>query len=359
MVVAGGGPAGLAVAIGAARAGLEVLVYERRAGVIDKACGEGLMPGALRDLQALGVDPPGWPMTGITYRQACRRGRAKTAGARAGHGGVLDGDEWVARAGFRHGPGRGVRRTVLHEAMRDAATAAGARICTGVIGSVEQTPALVRAGDVRARYLVAADGLHSALRTHLGLDRAPTRAAPRWGLRQHFALPPDTDHVDVTWAARSEAYVTPVAHDQIGVAILTSRRGSFADQLAAFPSLATRLAGHDPISRSRGAGPLRQRATARVRGRVLLVGDAAGYIDALTGEGLAVSLAAAAQLVACLGRDRPQDYEAAWRRVSRRSRWITASLLAARRRPALAPRIVPLAARAPALFAVAVNQLAG
>ena len=72
-----------------------------------------------------------------------------------------------------------------------------------------------------------------------------------------------------------------------------------------------------------------------------------------------MSLAAAAQLVACLGRDRPQDYEAAWRRVSRRSRWITASLLAARRQPALAPRIVPLAARTPALFAVAVNQLAG
>jgi flavin-dependent dehydrogenase len=91
---------------------------------------------------------------------------------------------------------------------------------------------------------------------------------------------------------------------------------------------------------------------------VLLVGDAAGYIDALTGEGLAVSLAAAAELVACLRQDRPQDYEAAWRRVSRRSRWITAALLAARRQPALAPRIVALAAHAPALFALAVNQLA-
>jgi flavin-dependent dehydrogenase len=344
VLVAGGGPAGLAVAIGAARAGLDVLVYERRPGVIDKACGEGLMPGALANLQALGVDPPGWPMTGITYRQARRS---------------VGGGEWVARAGFRDGPGRGVRRTVLHEAMRDAAAAAGARICTGTIDALEQTPDLVRAGGVRARYLVGADGLHSPVRTRVGLDGGPARAAPRWGLRQHFALAPDTGQVEVTWAAHSEAYVTPVAADQIGIAILTSRRGSFTDQLAAFPALAARVAGQQPISTSRGAGPLRQRVAARVRGRVLLVGDAAGYIDALTGEGLAVSLAAAAQLVECLRRDRPQDYEAAWRRVSRRSRWITASLLAARRRPALAPRIVPLAAHAPKVFTLAVNQLAG
>ena len=48
LLVAGGGPAGLATAILGARAGLEAVVVERREGPVDKACGEGLMPHALR-----------------------------------------------------------------------------------------------------------------------------------------------------------------------------------------------------------------------------------------------------------------------------------------------------------------------
>jgi flavin-dependent dehydrogenase len=165
--------------------------------------------------------------------------------------------------------------------------------------------------------------------------------------------------VEVTWATQSEAYLTPVADDTIGVAILSNSRGGFDDQLAAFPELADRLRHCDAVTDVRGAGPLRQRVSGRVAGRVLLVGDAAGYIDALTGEGLAVSLAAAAELVACLAGDRPQAYERAWARVSRQSRWITEGLLRARTHPVTAPRIVPTAARFPRLFATAVDRLAG
>ena len=55
VVVAGGGPIGLAAALHAHRAGLSVVVREPRAGAIDKACGEGLMPGAVAELAALGV----------------------------------------------------------------------------------------------------------------------------------------------------------------------------------------------------------------------------------------------------------------------------------------------------------------
>ncbi|MGO2702801.1 MAG: FAD-dependent oxidoreductase, partial [Cellulosimicrobium funkei] len=70
VLVVGGGPVGLAAALHARRAGHDVLVVDRRAGVIDKACGEGLLPGALAAVLALGVDPPGHPLAGISYRDA-------------------------------------------------------------------------------------------------------------------------------------------------------------------------------------------------------------------------------------------------------------------------------------------------
>jgi flavin-dependent dehydrogenase len=338
VVVAGGGPAGLAVALGCARAGMDVVVCERRSGVLDKACGEGLMPGAVRALAALGVDPPGHPIAGITYRQGAT----------------------VAHAPFRNGTGRGVRRTELHDLLRAAVDRTGATVLASPVTDVTQYDDHVRAGALRARYLVAADGLHSAIRDLVGLaaGNTGTTAVPRWGLRRHYALAPAGNAVEVTWARRSEAYVTPVAPDTIGVAILSSVRGGFTEQLAAFPELAARLSGARPVSRVRGAGPLRQRTTGRVAGRVLLAGDAAGYVDALTGEGLALSLTTAAELVRCLRAGRPADYERAWTRTSRRSRWLTESLLWARNQPVLGRRIVPAAARAPWLFAAAVDQLA-
>jgi flavin-dependent dehydrogenase len=91
---------------------------------------------------------------------------------------------------------------------------------------------------------------------------------------------------------------------------------------------------------------------------VLRVGDAAGYVDALTGEGIAVSMAAARAAVACLVAGRPGDYPRAWRTASRRYRWITGALLAASRRPVLRSAIVPAARALPPVFSAAVNQLA-
>ncbi len=336
LLVVGGGPAGLAVALGAARAGLDVGLCERRRAPIDKACGEGLMPSAVSALAALGVDPPGFEVRGIRYL----------------------GPAHSVSAEFRAGPGRGVRRTTLYDSMHTAVVGSGATIYSQSVHDVTQFDDHVEAAGLRARYLVAADGLHSPIRARLGLN-ATTRAPHRWGQRRHYALAPGSRFVEVTWAARSEAYLTPVADDLIGVAVLSSTRAPFAEQLAEFPVLAGLLRDAEPRSDVRGAGPLRQRTRGRVAGRVLLVGDAAGYVDALTGEGIALSLAAAAELVACLVAGHPERYERAWRRVSRRTRLLTSGLLWARQRPALALAIVPAAERFPRVFAQAVNQLAG
>ena len=399
VLVAGGGPVGLATAIRCALAGLTVEVAEPRAAPVDKACGEGVMPAAVRRLAALGVTPDGYPLRGIRY---------------------LDGRH-QADAPFRSGAGLGVRRTVLHAALAERAAALGIPVRPARVTAVEQHSGHVAAAGLEARYLVAADGLHSAIRRALegaAVTPAPrsrsapgtgggaadgqgpgvrgsvhgAAAAPRYGLRRHYRVAPWTDMVEVHWADQSEAYVTPVAADVVGIGLLFARpdRGAartpgggaggglpadegpgadlggaipadgagagFAARLSAFPALLDRLGGAAPASAVRGAGPLRQDVRRRVHGRVLLVGDASGYLDALTGEGIGVGLAQAEALAACLAAGRPADYEPAWRRASRPAWRLTAGLLWSRSQPLLAPRIVPAAQRLPWLFSALVNR---
>ena len=336
LIVAGGGPAGLATAIYAKQAGLDAVVIDRRIAPIDKACGEGMMPHTVAHLNKLGVTPRGKAFRGITYLDATRS----------------------VRADFRGGSGLGMRRTALHQAMTDAAIAAGVRIIEGSVGEVSQDSTSVRCGEVRARYLAAADGLHSPIRRSLGLD-LPSRGRRRWGIRRHYQIAPWSDTVEVYWSAdsKSEAYVTPVADDCVGVAILTSQQGKFGDHLTEFPRLAERLAGGSHGA-DRAAGPLRQRVRNRVAGRVLLVGDAAGYVDALTGEGLGIAFGGAEVLVKSVLADKPDDYDRQWRHMSRRYRFLTAGLLEASGLKPVRSLIVPAAEAMPKAFSGIVNLLA-
>ncbi|MEU6416072.1 NAD(P)/FAD-dependent oxidoreductase [Streptomyces spiralis] len=337
LVIVGGGPAGLATALHAARAGLDTVIAEPRRAPVDKACGEGLMPGAVRALARLGLDVPGHPITGIRYVQGLRQ----------------------VQAVFRHGPGLGARRTDLHNALHQAVLDAGVPVLRMRVEDVRQdaTGVSIPGTGLRARWLVAADGLHSPMRRSLGLQ-AQSRGVPRYGLRRHYAVPPWSPYVEVHWGQHAEAYVTPLGSELVGVALLTAQRAPFTTQLESFRALAARLPPEKAVTAVRGAGPLRQKARTRAHGRVLLVGDAAGYIDALTGEGLSLALTGAEALVANLRRSTPSRYETDWSRATRRHRLLTELLVSARQRPALAPRIVPAAACLPRLFTAVVNALA-
>jgi flavin-dependent dehydrogenase len=306
------------------------------------------MPAAVQRLAAIGVRPAGHVISGIRYLDE-------------GHS---------VDAPFSTGAGLGVRRTVLHTALAVRATALGVEVIparvTGFAQEATSVTALLTPNEpgppalFRARYLIGADGLHSAVRKAAGLD-PPVSRHRRYGLRRHYRLAPWTDLVEVHWTRDCEAYVTPVADDEIGIAVLGGPgAGNLDARLAAFPRLLRRVRSAQAIRRSedRGAGPLRQDVRRRVAGRVLLIGDAAGYLDALTGEGIGAALAQAQVLSACLAAGRPGDYERAWRRVTRKERVLTSGLLWSRQQRLLGPRIVPAAAALPAVFTAIVNQVA-
>jgi flavin-dependent dehydrogenase len=338
VLVVGGGPIGLAAATHAARAGMSTIVVEQRSGTVDKACGEGLMPTAVARLRSLGVRPPGQPFHGIRYVEGRRS----------------------AEAFFTAGTGLGVRRTALHQALDQVAATAGVDRIQARVAEIGQDATAVTAAGLRSRWLLAADGLHSGVRRALGLElpvQRHRRVPRRYGLRRHVAVEPWTDLVEVHWSPHAEAYVTPVDPYQVGVAVLFSGRGYYDDWLMQFPGLAERLRGVPVASRIRGAGPLLQRTRRRSSGRVLLIGDAAGYVDALTGEGINVGLASAVAAVDCIERGRPGEYEGQWVRLSRPYRALTEGLLRARYQPLLRPAIVPAAQRFPRIFTAIVDRL--
>jgi flavin-dependent dehydrogenase len=335
VLVVGGGPVGLAAAIEARMRGLSVTVLEQRDGVIDKACGEGLMPGALPLLERLGIDPPGIPLHGVRYRDATRTVEHRFSGA----------------------PGRGVRRTVLHRMLAERADELGVERLRCRVSSLEQRDDTVVAAGFEGRWLLGCDGLHSTVARRAGLTAPSPSGRRRFGIRRHYEIEPWSDLIEVIYTADAEFYVTPVGEREVGIAMLGPIGARFEDALAAIPDLGERLAGATATSSLRGAGPFRTRTKARTRGRVLLVGDAAGYVDAITGEGLRLGLALARAAVDAVAAGDPAEYEHGWRQETRAFRMLTAGVVTWATSPARG-LLVPTAVRIPTLFGAVVDRLA-
>jgi len=339
--IVGGGPAGLAVAILAALAGRHAVVVERGHGAVDKACGEGLMPPGVAWLRRMGVElgpDAAPPFRGIRY---------------------VDGAV-VAEANFVEGPGLGIRRTALSSAMRRRAAALGAELREGCEAGAfaargDHVVLQTSQGELRARWLVGADGLHSRVRTACGFA---VRTGPRRrvGVRRHFRVAPWSDVVEVHWADDVEAYVTPVGPESVGIAFLRSAaegaRGDYDALLARFPALEARLrsAAAVPETTLRGAGPFDVRVAPIARDRVLLVGDASGYVDAITGEGLSLAFASAAALVASTGGEDASAYPRAWARVRRQHVALTRLVVWIAGHPSLRRRVVHALSDSPDAF---------
>lgn len=298
VLVVGGGVAGAATARLLAEAGHAVIVLDRACFPRDKPCGEGVMPTGVRLLDRLGIlakIPP-------ERRHFLR-----------GVGFVVNGRDRVCGSfpdvGEGFDQGLGVRRLVLdHQvleharahpkvAVHESEPALDARWPPR--GLAEVTTSRAR---YRARIIVGADGLRSLMRRKLGLELSRGRRR-RYALRAHFTFGkgwPLPDYVMVYRDALAECYTTPVSATELEVALLVERgrMKSFAGRLEpaydaylkGLPHLRAVVACGQRTSAVLACGPFDVWARSRVADRAILVGDAGGYLDPLTGEGIALAL---------------------------------------------------------------------
>ena len=301
VIVVGAGPAGAASAILFAERGFDVLVLDRAAFPRPKLCGEYLSPEAARVLDRLGV-----------LKALDTAGAMPLAGMRitAPDGTVVTGrygpvGPWRPYREHAMAVPREVLDTLLAERLRALPIDFRERVrVTDVVtenGHVVGVDAVDAAGDtrrVRARLVVAADGRASVVAHRLGL-RTEHRLA-RMALVTYVTGLDLGQLGEIFVDSPDYAILNPVAPGRANMSLVVPLRDAarFSDRLDAFfaarvkhlPHLARRVAGGEIVARVRALGPLAYRVQEPRVGGVLLVGDAAGFYDPFTGEGVFAGL---------------------------------------------------------------------
>ena len=296
VLIVGAGPAGTAAARVLAAAGRSVTVIDRAVFPRDKCCGDGLTTLALRELETLGFDPravPSWTTVEAAWvrspsgREVCL---------------PLEGAGQFAAV---------TPRVELDNALVEHARAAGANVLDGhgFVDIERQTDEWIAVeadgiGTVRARYVIAADGMWSPVRKALGVGQ-PGYLGEWHGFRQYAS--------NVTGPAKDRLYVwfdpdllpgyawsfpLPDGRANVGFGLLRSGKRKVHDMKSIWPDLLQRphvraALGPDAQMEGRHTAwpiPARVDSATLTSGRVLFVGDAATATDALTGEGIGQAL---------------------------------------------------------------------
>jgi len=297
VIIAGAGPAGTLAALVLARAGARVLVVDRETFPRDKLCGDTLNPGALSLLGSLdlGGGPldaaprlAGMVVTGAGTRVVARYGGG-TAGVALSRR-VFDAwllDEAV-RAGARFEGGLVVRGPLMGEAN-------GAAVVRGLTMSRRGAPS--RPLRVPAALVIAADGRRSVVARALGLAVHP-RSPRRWAFGAYLSgVAEISDLGEMHIAAGRYVGIAPLGGGVANVCVVTGPRPDgrspievMRNAIARAGRLQRRFQGASFVSDVRVLGPMAVGARAAgVRG-ALLAGDAAGFIDPMTGDGLHLAM---------------------------------------------------------------------
>lgn len=306
VLVVGAGPAGSAVAAALAADGRDVLMVEARAHPRPKACAEYASPRIVEELRRLGLPEAGW-----------QRDALPLAGMR-----VIRGRDAVdVRYRDAVGPRSawGLDRLVFDTALAAHATASGARLVEHaafdepvwtdgrVSGAIVSTPE--GATTIRSRWLVGADGARSRVANRLGVER-PVIAPRRLGMVAHYEADPElADHGEMHVGPGWYVGLAPLAGGRLNVGmalpmekVRRSAKEQFQAAIEGIPAVAARLAGRRRLTPIMGASPIGHRVGRAAGPGWLLVGDAAGFIDPFTGEGIYRALRSARAAAESLAR---------------------------------------------------------
>lgn len=332
-IIVGAGPAGSATASLLAQAGFNVLLLDRAAFPRDKACGEYTSPeteqvlrrlGALaaieqvgaRRLRSMRVISPGGGSFRMDYSPPGKSGPAALATPRRN----LD----AALVDHARKCGAEVREKVKVEAV----TLREGR-ASGVI--VREHGRLC---EQRARLIVGADGVHSVVVRSLGLA-APLRWPQSLGMAAHYkGYNGLDDWGEMHVSSRGYAGLAPQSGGLLNVGLVTPMRlvrrdhtngigasasARFEAFALSFPGVERILQGAERVTSVRGVGPIGARVSRTSGPGYLLVGDAAGFFDPFTGEGVYKALRGA-ELAAQVAADALDRDDLSTQSLSRYSR---------------------------------------
>ncbi len=351
LLVIGAGPAGSLLAAAAARDGLDCVLLEAARHPRPKACAEYASPRIVEELRRIGLAGPDWRDTAVPL-----------AGMRLIFGSAAADLRYADRRGPRTAWGLDRRRfdalLATHAARRGAQLLEETRVMSlsrDHRGRITGAMARGRDGElqVNARWTVGADGARSATSRLLGVDR-PVRYPRRVGLIAHYAGAHGLT-VSGEMHVGAGTYVglapTPDGELNVGMALPLGQRASatrrFEETIASLPAVARRLDGARRITPIRGAAPIGHRVSTAAGPGWMLIGDAAGFVDPFSGEGIFRALRSARAAAQALSAPDPAAAYLEARREAFAAKdaltWIVQAMLAAP--PLLGYAVARLAAR--------------
>ena len=344
VLVVGAGPAGSATALHLARSGARILLADKARFPRDKPCGGGLTGRALRHVPCA-IEPV---VERVVDRMVMRVGYRSTMDRTS--------DEPLIAMTQR-------RRLDLHLASRAAAEGAEFRdgvAVTDLEPDENGVAARVGGSPVRASFVVGADGANGVVARAVGLGGGIVRGVALEGNVPWSELERDgyerTAWVELGVVPGGYGWVFPKGdHANLGVG---GRMGE-GPLLRAHLDRLARAHGVDPgaVTEVRGHRlPMRELGAPAARGRVLLVGDAAGLVDPLSGDGIYEAFVSAELVATAVVAGRPDEYEGALSRALDRH---AAASWKAKRAVERYPRACLWALRAPGVFDAVAGLLRG